>query len=63
MLKTYYNLTKLYDKIDSEIVPPSKDFSQYQTINYSEISTESQAIDFAYLVSLIKSFPGQLNYF
>ncbi len=63
MLKTYYNLTKLYDKIDSEVYHPVRDFSQYQTINYSEISTESQAIDFAYLVSLIKSFTGETELF
>jgi hypothetical protein len=62
-LKTYYSLKQLYDKIETEIYTPIRDFSEYHSLNLNEISLESQAIDYAYLVSLIKTFTGEKELF
>jgi len=58
-LKSYYNFNSLLDDADIEEYNPARDMSDFQTLSNSKISSESQAIDFAYLVSLLKTFTGE----
>ncbi len=62
-LKTYYPLKDLYDKIVTEVYSPERDFSEYHSLNLNKISLESQAIDYAYLISLIKTFTDEKELF
>jgi hypothetical protein len=57
--KTFYPLKELYDAADTEQYCPERDFSEFQSLSLNEISSESQAIDFAYLISLIRNFTGE----
>ena len=58
-LKSYYNFNSLLDKTPIEEYIPTRDMSNFQTLSNKEISSESQAIDFAYLISLLKTFTGE----
>lgn len=57
--KSFFQLDKIYTETVTEEYCPAKDLSMFQSLNLSEISSESQAIDFAYLVSLIRRFTGE----
>ena len=58
-LRTYYPILHLFSDIEIEEYHITRDFSEYDTIDPGIITTESQAIDFANLVSLIKTFTGE----
>lgn len=54
--RTYYPLDKIIAEIPTEEYRPGKDYRQYQSLDIRNLSSESQAIDFANLVSLLKTF-------
>ncbi len=58
-LKSYYNFNSLLDDTPIEEYNPTRDMSFFQTLSNKKILSESQAIDFAYLVSLLKTFTGE----
>ncbi|CAJ35289.1 conserved hypothetical protein [Methanocella arvoryzae MRE50] len=57
--RSFFQLDKLYNETATEEYSPARDLSMFQSLSLSEISSESQAIDFAYLVSLIRRFTGE----
>jgi hypothetical protein len=61
--RTYYSLEQLFSDITPEEYNPSRDFCEYQTIETGKITSESQAIDFANLVSLLKTFTNETELF
>ena len=56
---TYYPLDKIIAEIPAEEYKPGKDYRQYQSLDMRNLSSESQAIDFANLVSLLKTFTNE----
>lgn len=62
-LKSYYKFNSLLDDAVIEEYNSALDMSDFQTLSNSKISSESQAIDFAYLVSLLKTFTGEEELF
>jgi hypothetical protein len=57
--KTYYPLDKILSEVPVEEYLPIKDYQQYQSLDVRNLSSESQAIDFANLVSLLKTFTDE----
>ena len=57
--KTYYSLEPIFAAISPEEYLPGRDFSEYQSLDLRSISSESQAIDYANLVSLLKTFTNE----
>jgi hypothetical protein len=57
--RTYYPLDKIIAEIPAEEYRPGKDYRQYQSLDIRNLSSESQAIDFANLVSLLKTFTNE----
>ena len=55
-VKTYYPLEKILAEVPAEEYQPVKDYREYQSLDVRNLSSESQAIDFANLVSLLKTF-------
>lgn len=62
-LATYYALEQLFSEIIPEEYHPERNFNGYQTIQTGKITSESQAIDFANMVSLIKTFTNETELF
>jgi len=62
-LKTFYQLDKIYDETVAEEYDPARDYRTFQSLSLNEISSESQAIDFAHLISLIRFFTGERELF
>lgn len=62
-VKTYYPLDKILADIPSEEYRPSWDYSDFHSLDMRNLSSESQAIDFANLVSLLKTFTGEEELF
>jgi len=61
--QTYYSLEQLFSDITPEEYNPTRNYSEFQTIEARKISSESQAIDFANLVSLLKTFTNETELF
>ena len=59
LLKTYFSLKPVLSAIIPEEYLPGRDFSEYQSLDIQNISSESQAIDYANLVSLLKTFTNE----
>jgi hypothetical protein len=57
--KTYYPLGKILAEVPAEEYQPTKDYREYQSLDVRNLSSESQAIDFANLVSLLKTFTNE----
>lgn len=57
--KTYYPLDKILAEIPAEVYEPLKDYRAYESLDVRNLSSESQAIDFANLVSLLRTFTGE----
>jgi hypothetical protein len=57
--KTYFSLEAIFSAISPEVYLPGRDFGEYQSLDIRSISSESQAIDYANLVSLLKTFTGE----
>jgi len=57
--KTYYPLEKILAEVPTEEYLPTKDYREYQSLDIRNLSSESQAIDFANLVSLLKTFTNE----
>ena len=55
-IKTYYPLEQILNEIPTEEYQPARDYREYQSLDVRNLSSESQAIDFANLVSLLKTF-------
>ena len=58
-VKTYYPLEKILAEVPVEEYQPVKDYREYQSLDVRNLSSESQAIDFANLVSLLKTFTNE----
>jgi hypothetical protein len=58
-VKTYFPLEKLLEEIAVEEYIPTNDYSRYESLDMRNLSSESQAIDFANLVSLLKTFTNE----
>jgi len=58
-VKTYYPLEKILAEVPVEEYQPVKDYQEYQSLDVRNLSSESQAIDFANLVSLLKTFTNE----
>jgi hypothetical protein len=58
-VKTYYPLEKTLADVPTEEYQPTKDYREYQSLDVRNLSSESQAIDFANLVSLLKTFTNE----
>ena len=58
-VKTYFPLEKILAEISPEEYKPAKDYRGYESLDVRNLSSESQAIDFAYLVSLLKTFTNE----
>ena len=58
-VKTYYSLEKILAEVPTEEYQPAKDYREYQSLDVRNLSSESQAIDFANLVSLLKTFTNE----
>ena len=58
-VKTYYHLEKILTEVTAEEYQPAKDYREYQSLDVRNLSSESQAIDFAYLISLLKTFTNE----
>jgi len=58
-VKTYYPLEKILADIPAEEYQPATDYREYQSLDIRNLSSESQAIDFANLVSLLKTFTNE----
>ncbi len=54
--KTYYPLNSIFTTTVAEEYRPEMDYREYQSLDIRDLSSESQAIDFANLVSLLKTF-------
>jgi len=59
LARTYYPLEKILTEVPVEEYQPVKDYQEYQSLDVRNLSSESQAIDFANLVSLLKTFTGE----
>jgi hypothetical protein len=57
--RTYYPLDKILAEVPAEEYQPTKDYREYQSLDVRNLSSESQAIDFANLVSLLKTFTNE----
>ena len=57
--KTYYPLEKILTEVPAEQYQPTKDYREYESLDARNLSSESQAIDFANLVSLLKTFTNE----
>lgn len=57
--KTYFPLGKILAEVPAEEYVPKKDYSEYQSLDVRNLSSESQAIDFAHLVSLLRTFTNE----
>jgi len=57
--KTYYPLEKILAEVPTEQYQPAKDYREYESLDVRNLSSESQAIDFANLVSLLKTFTSE----
>jgi hypothetical protein len=57
--RTYYPLDKILAEVPAEEYQPAKDYREYDSLDVRNLSSESQAIDFANLVSLLKTFTGE----
>lgn len=57
--KTYYSIGHLFSRISPEEYRPTRDFGEYQSLDIQNISSESQAIDYANLISLLKTFTNE----
>ena len=57
--KTYYSLDKILAEVPAEEYLPTKDYREYESLDVRNLSSESQAIDFANLISLLKTFTGE----
>jgi len=57
--KTYYPLQRILTEVPAEEYRPTIDYREYESLDIRNLSSESQAIDFAYLVSLLKRFTGE----
>jgi hypothetical protein len=57
--KTYFSLEPIFSAINPEEYHPGRDFCNYQSLGIQSISSESQAIDYANLVSLLKTFTDE----
>jgi hypothetical protein len=58
-VRTYYPLDKILSEVPAEEYQPTKDYREYQSLDMRNLSSESQAIDFANLISLLKTFTGE----
>lgn len=58
-IKTYFPLEKILAEIPTEQYIPTRDYSRYESLDMRNLSSESQAIDFANLVSLLKTFTNE----
>ena len=58
-VRTYYPLEKILADVPTEEYQPTKDYREYQSLDVRNLSSESQAIDFANLVFLLKTFTGE----
>ena len=58
-IKTYFPLEKILAEIPTEQYIPTCDYSRYESLDMRNLSSESQAIDFANLVSLLKTFTNE----
>jgi len=58
-VKTYFPLEKILAEIPTEQYIPTRDYSRYESLDMRNLSSESQAIDFANLVSLLKTFTNE----
>ena len=59
LTKTYYPIEKILAEVPAEEYHPTKDYREYQSLDERNLSSESQAIDFANLVSLLKTFTNE----
>ena len=58
-VKTYFPLEKILAEVPAEEYQPAKDYREYESLDVRNLSSESQAIDFANLVSLLKTFTSE----
>ena len=58
-VKTYFPLEKILAEIPTEQYIPTHDYSRYESLDMRNLSSESQAIDFANLVSMLKTFTNE----
>jgi len=59
LARTYYPLDKILAEVPAEEYQPTKDYRAYDSLDVRNLSSESQAIDFANLVSLLRTFTGE----
>src|SRR5208337_2941931 len=59
LARTYYPLDKILAEVPAEEYQPTKDYRAYESLDVRNLSSESQAIDFANLVSLLRTFTGE----
>ncbi len=57
--KSYFQYDAAFDQVPLEMYEPSHEFETIESLNIGSISSEFQAIDYANLVSLLKSFTGE----
>ncbi|RXE57149.1 hypothetical protein ABH15_03235 [Methanoculleus taiwanensis] len=62
-LKSYYSYESSLDDVLITEYVPKPDIHNFKTLQLGTISSESQAIDYAYLISLIKTFTGESELF
>jgi hypothetical protein len=58
-VKTYFPLERILAEIPMEQYTPTRDYSRYESLDMRNLSSESQALDFANLVSLLKTFTNE----
>ena len=63
LTRTYFPISRLMSTIVPEEYDPVQNYSEYQTLSLGNITSESQAIDFASLVSLLKTFTDETELF
>ncbi len=57
--RTYYPLEGILAEVPLEEYQPARDYGEYQSLDIRNLSSESQAIDFANLISLLKTFTSE----
>jgi len=57
--RTYFPIKQILAEIPTEEYKPAKDYRGYQSLDVRSLSSESQALDFANLVSLLKTFTNE----
>ncbi|WFN33478.1 hypothetical protein L1S32_06345 [Methanogenium sp. S4BF] len=57
--KSYFKYDTEFDNVLKEIYDPSPDYEAIESLNGKTITSESQAIDYANLVSLLKTFTNE----